>query len=32
VLIEQAFDLGVRAGDPSMVLSKQVRSLAGSKP
>jgi len=32
VLIEQAFDLGVRAADPSMVLSKQVRSLAGSKP
>ena len=32
VLIEQAFDLGVRTGDPSMVLSKQVRSLAGSKP
>ena len=32
VLIEQAFDLGVKATDPSMVLSKQVRSLAGSKP
>jgi 2-oxoglutarate dehydrogenase E1 component len=32
VLIEQAFDLDVAASDPSMVLSKQVRSLAGSKP
>jgi 2-oxoglutarate dehydrogenase E1 component len=32
VLIEQAFDLGVATSDPSMVLSKQVRSLAGSKP
>ena len=32
VLIEQAFDLSVTASDPSMVLSKQVRSLAGSKP
>ena len=32
VLIEQAFDPGVRASDPSMVLSKQVKSLAGSKP
>ncbi len=31
VLIEQAFDLGVAASDPSMVLSKQVRSLASSK-
>jgi 2-oxoglutarate dehydrogenase E1 component len=31
-LIEQAFDLGARSSDPSMVLSKQVRSLAGSKP
>ena len=31
VLIEQAFDVSVSASDPSMVLSKQVRSLAGSK-
>ena len=31
-LIEQAFDLDVVPKDPSMVLSKQVRSLAGSKP
>jgi 2-oxoglutarate dehydrogenase E1 component len=31
VLIEQAFDLDVAASDPSMVLSKEVRSLAGSK-
>ena len=31
VLIEQAFDLDVAAPDPSMVLSKEVRSLAGSK-
>jgi 2-oxoglutarate dehydrogenase E1 component len=31
VLIEQAFDLEVAAPDPSMVLSKEVRSLAGSK-
>jgi 2-oxoglutarate dehydrogenase E1 component len=32
VLIEQAFDLGVASPDPSMVLSKQVRLFAGSKP
>jgi 2-oxoglutarate dehydrogenase E1 component len=31
-LIEQAFDLDAVSRDPSMVLSKQVRSLAGSKP
>ena len=31
-LIEQAFDLDAVSPDPSMVLSKQVRSLAGSKP
>ena len=31
LLVEQAFDLHVAPGDPSMVLSKQVRSLAGSK-
>jgi len=31
VLVEQAFDLGPGLTDPSMVLSKQVRSLAGSK-
>jgi 2-oxoglutarate dehydrogenase E1 component len=31
-LVEQAFDLGGASSDPSMVLSKQVRSLAGSKP
>jgi 2-oxoglutarate dehydrogenase E1 component len=30
-LIEQAFDLEAVAGAPSMVLSKQVRSLAGSR-
>ncbi len=30
-LVEQAFDLDVAAADPSMVLSKEVRSLAGSK-
>jgi 2-oxoglutarate dehydrogenase E1 component len=30
-LVEQAFDLDVVSTDPSMVLSKQVRSLAGSK-
>jgi 2-oxoglutarate dehydrogenase E1 component len=30
-LVEQAFDLNAVSGDPSMVLSKQVRSLAGSK-
>jgi 2-oxoglutarate dehydrogenase E1 component len=32
VLVEQAFDLGPGPTDASMVLSKQVRSLAGSKP
>jgi len=32
VLIEQAFDSGAGGSDPSMVLSKQVRTLAGSKP
>jgi 2-oxoglutarate dehydrogenase E1 component len=31
-LIEQAYDLSVSSSDPSMVRSKQVRSLAGSKP
>jgi 2-oxoglutarate dehydrogenase E1 component len=31
VLIEQAFDADVAPADPSMVLSKEVRSLAGSK-
>jgi 2-oxoglutarate dehydrogenase E1 component len=31
VLVEQAFDLAVAPSDPSMVLSKEVRSLAGSK-
>lgn len=31
LLVEQAFDLGAAPADPSMVLSKQVRSLAGSK-
>ncbi|HVG72972.1 MAG TPA: 2-oxoglutarate dehydrogenase E1 component [Vicinamibacterales bacterium] len=31
VLVEQAFDLDVAPADPSMVLSKEVRSLAGSK-
>src|SRR5688572_12914829 len=31
VLVEQAFDLDVAPTDPSMVLSKEVRSLAGSK-
>jgi hypothetical protein len=31
-LIEQALDLDAVSRDPSMVLSKQVRSLAGSKP
>ena len=31
LLVEQAFDLDVAPADPSMVLSKQVRSLAGSK-
>jgi 2-oxoglutarate dehydrogenase E1 component len=30
-LIEQVFDLAVPVADPSMVLSKEVRSLAGSK-
>jgi 2-oxoglutarate dehydrogenase E1 component len=30
-LVEQAFDLDVAAPDPSMVLSKEVRSLAASK-
>ncbi len=30
-LVEQAFDLDAAATDPSTVLSKQVRSLAGSK-
>jgi 2-oxoglutarate dehydrogenase E1 component len=30
-LIEQAFDLATPKGEPSMVLSKQVRTLAGAK-
>ncbi|MGH9241914.1 MAG: hypothetical protein ACRD3G_28035, partial [Vicinamibacterales bacterium] len=31
VLVEQAFDRDVAPTDPSMVLSKEVRSLAASK-
>jgi 2-oxoglutarate dehydrogenase E1 component len=31
-LVEQAFDLESRPADPSVVLSKQVRTLTGSKP
>jgi 2-oxoglutarate dehydrogenase E1 component len=31
VLIEQALDLGSRTSEPSVVLSKQVRTLTGSK-